>query len=417
MRSIILAIQLAFRNLRENIVRTFVTLTGIVISIAAIILVMSAGGSVKSYVLSQVESFGSDVIQTEVRVPSGTKGQDVSLNGLAGIGSVTTMKMKDGERIGKLDNVEAWYATIIGQALVQQGNTRKQTILWGASPGVTIVDPQVKVAEGVFYSESDEEGAARKVVLGSGVKDTLFGNRLAVGKTVRIKGQSYTVSGVLAPRGSSFGLNFDDLMYVPIKTMQNDILGIKHIEAITTKVKDVSKIEQTADQIRRILRDRHDISDPNYDDFQVVSIQEAQDTVAKVFGAINILLLAVASISLLVGGVGIMNVMFVALEERTQEIGLRKALGARSGDILKQFLLEASTIAFVGGAVGIVIGTALLFAGLQAAAHFGFELTTGISFETLAIAVGFSIGVGILFGVYPAWRAAKVPPVVAMRQE
>lgn len=424
MRSIVLAVQLAFRNLQANTVRTFVTLIGIVISIAAIIIVVSAGDSVKEYVLSEVGSFGSDVIQVEVRVPSGAPGQNRSTDAIAGIGSITTMTIKDAERIAKLENVETYYASIIGQGLAQYKAERKQAMIWGATPDVTVVDPQVKIDKGVFYTGGDEKGAERKVVLGSDIKETLFGNRDAVGRSVNIKGQNYIVSGVLEERGSSFGFSFDEMMYMPVRTLQQNILGVDHVAAITVKVKDdpstssgQAKMEETVEQIKHILRDRHDIDDPDYDDFEVMSIQEAQDLVAEVFGAVNILLLAVASISLLVGGVGIMNVMFVSLEERTTEIGLRKALGARNGDILKQFLLESVVIALIGGAMGMILGTALLTLGIRIAGNFGFALSTGLSIETILIAVFFSVGTGILFGVYPARRAAQVPPVVAMRQE
>ena len=207
------------------------------------------------------------------------------------------------------------------------------------------------------------------------------------------------------------------MIYMPLKTTQNMILGIDHISAITVSARDETKLAETSESIRRILRDEHTIDDPNFDDFEVMTIQEAQDLIGKVFGAVNILLLAVASISLIVGGVGIMNVMFVALEERLAEIGLRKALGARPQDILKQFLVESIVISGFGGLIGIVLGSAILFILLYFAGEFGFVLPSGLTMGTVGIAVGFSVGTGLFFGVYPAWRASKIEPVVAMRQE
>lgn len=417
MRSILLAIQLSLRNLGANFVRTFVTLTGIVISISAIIVVLSAGSSVKEYILAEIGSFGSNTIQAEVRVPSGAPTQDRSSDQAVGMGEITTMTMRDAERIGRLSNVDAYYGTVIGQGLMQYGGERKQTMIWGASPGIIDVDKNVKVAKGVFYTEEDAEGASRKIVLGADVKETFFGGREAVGEKVKIKGQSYAVIGVLERRGSSFGLNFDDMIYMPLKTTQNLILGIDHISAITVAVKDESRIDETAESMRVILRDEHNIDDPNFDDFEVMTIQEAQELVETVFGAINFLLLAVASISLIVGGVGIMNVMFVALEERMAEIGLRKALGARPQDVLKQFLVESVVIAGFGGMIGIVLGVGILFGLVFVAGQFGFPLPSGLTIQTIGIAVAFSVGAGLFFGVYPAWRASKIEPVVAMRSE
>lgn len=418
MRSFFLAIQLSFRNLGANLVRTFVTLIGIVISIAAIIVVLSAGGSVKEYILGEVGSFGSSTIQIEVRVPSGTANKSPSgADQAVGASEITTMKMRDAERIARLDNVSAYYASVIGQGLGQLGSVRKQSIIWGATPGITEVDKNIKLAEGVFYGSDDEDGAARKIVLGSDAAKTFFGTRRAVGEKIKIKGQSYTVIGVLQSRGASFGFNFDEMIYMPLKTTQTFILGTDHVSAITVSAKNEAMMNDTAEAIRRILRDNHKIDDPKFDDFQVMTIKEAQDTISKVFGAVNILLLAVASISLVVGGVGIMNVMFVALEERMAEIGLRKALGAKPQDILRQFLVESTTIATLGGLIGITLGIGMLFGLLFILSRFGFVLPSGIGAQTIGIAVGFSVGAGLFFGVYPAWRASKVEPVVAMRQE
>ena len=418
MQSFFLAVQLSVRNLGANVVRTFVTLVGVVISIAAIIVVLGSGGSVREYILGEIGSFGSNTIQIEVRVPSGTANKTPSgADQAVGASEITTMKMRDAERIARLDNVSAYYASVIGQGLIQADNVRKQSVIWGATPGIVKVDKNIKLAEGVFYGESDEEGVSRKIVLGSDAAKTLFGTRRATGESVKIRGQRYVVSGVLQSRGASFGFNFDEMVYMPLRTAQTFILGTDHVSAITVSAKDETRMNETAEAIRRILRDNHDISDPKFDDFQVMTIKEAQDLVSKVFGAVNILLLAVASISLVVGGVGIMNVMLVALEERMGEIGLRKALGARPHDILRQFLVESTMIAMLGGGMGIVLGMGVSAGLLFVVSRFGFTLPSGIDVQVLGIAVGFSIGSGIFFGVYPAWRASQVEPVVAMRRE
>lgn len=417
MKSILLAIRLAFSNLRTNTARTIVTLSGIIVSIAAIILVVSAGESVKGFVLSQIETFGTDLIQVEVRVPSGKSTQDRSSESVAGAANIKTLKIEDGEAIARLPNVGSVYVAMIGQALAQYFETNKQILIFGTTADVVKVDANLRLAGGTFYSENDDDGLRDVVVLGSGVKQSFFGGSDALGRKIKIKGESYTVVGVLKERGSAGFFDFDSIVYMPLKTLQKKILGIDHASMISVRVKDPDIIDRTAEDIRWVMRDQHRIDDPKDDDFEVASVKEAQETIGNVFGAINILLLALASISLIVGGVGIMNVMFVAVSERMGEIGLRKAVGARSGDVLKQFLIEAVVISVTGGALGIMLGVSLLFVGIHVLQSFGFAVDFILTIRTLLIAVGFSAGAGVLFGVYPAWRASQVPPVVAMRRE
>jgi putative ABC transport system permease protein len=279
------------------------------------------------------------------------------------------------------------------------------------------MDRQMKLVDGAFYSEEDDESLAQVVVLGAAVRDALFGNDSAVGKSVKMKGQSYKVIGVLGKRGLVAGFNYDELVYLPVQTMQKKILGVDYVRFITVKTTDENRIAETMLDIEDLLRNNHDIDDPSKDDFSVMSIKEAQDLIGKVFGTINILLLALTSISLVVGGVGIMNVMYVAVIERTFEIGLRKAVGAKSGDILKQFLLEAIFITFIGGAIGILLGFLFSFLLSFVFETLGYDLQFVTTWQSILLATGFSAAVGIIFGYYPARKASQLSPMEALRKE
>jgi ABC-type antimicrobial peptide transport system permease subunit len=416
MQEIFLSLKFAFKSLTANFGRTMLTLSGIIIGTIVIIMVVTLGDVVKGYVLGQVDTFGSDVIQVEVKIPSASKNSTQNATSLASGVQITTLKQSDGEAIQKLPNVVAWYAASIGQELVTYQEINKRVMLFGATSGVAAIDKNLKLTEGSFYTDSQEKGLAQVAVLGSGVKKSLFGDMPAVGKTIKMKSQTYRVIGVLAERGSTGFISFDDFMYVPLLTLQKKVLGIDHAQFITVKIQDVSKAPQTALDIEALLRTRHDITKVGQDDFAVTTIKEAQETVQTVFGAIQILLLMLASISLVVGGVGIMNVMFVAVAERTGEIGLRKALGARAKDVLWQFLVEALIVALTGGIIGIVIAEALLFGIFAILPSFGLTLAFQFSLQTVLMAMAFSLLSGLIFGVYPAWRASQINPIQAIRQ-
>lgn len=416
MQEIFLSLKFAFKSLTANFGRTMLTLSGIIIGTIVIIMVVTLGDVVKGYVLGQVDTFGSDVIQVEVKIPSASKNSTQNATALSSGVQITTLKQSDGDAMQKLPNVVGWYGGSLGQELVNYQEINKRIMLFGTSASITAVDKNLKLTEGTFYNDSQEKGLSQVVVLGSGVKETLFGDVSAIGKTIKMKGQTYRVIGVLEKRGSTGFISFDDFIYVPLMTLQKKILGIDHVQFITVKIKDVSIAAQTARDIEILLHDRHDIRKDGQDDFAVTTIKEAQDMIQTIFGAIQILLLMLASISLVVGGVGIMNVMFVAVAERTGEIGLRKALGARAKDILWQFLVEALIVALVGGMIGIVIAEGLLFGIFAILPIFGFMIAFDFSVQTVLLAMAFSMIAGLTFGVYPAWRASQINPIQAIRQ-
>lgn len=414
---LIVSIKLALKNLRANVGRTVLTLVGIVIGITSVIVIMSSGQGVKSYLLGQIESFGTDVISVEVKVPNTGKNSTQNAAGQAQGIQITTMKLEDSDALRKVPNIADAYPDNFTQEIVSYQNTTKRSLLFGTGAHVPIVDPGVKVVEGNFFTDSDDKSLAQVAVIGADLRDIFFGTGEALGREIRINNQNYRVIGVLEKRGSVSIINFDEIVYLPVQTLQKKILGVNYIRQIIVKVKDTDLLDQTMADITDTMRRQHNITDPSKDDFSVSSIKEVQDTISKVFGTLNILLLALTSISLIVGGVGIMNVMYVAVIERTFEIGLRKAVGAKPADILKQFLFEAIFITLAGGAIGILLGFlaselfSLIFARL------GFALKFLITFQSILLAVGFSMAVGIIFGYYPARKASQLSPMEALRKE
>jgi putative ABC transport system permease protein len=417
MHELIVSIKLAFKNLRSNLGRTILTLVGVVIGVIAVILVSSLGQGVKDFILNQVGTFGTDLIQIEVKVPATGKASTQNAVGQATGIQITTMTIADAKNISKLPNVAATAPGTMTQELASYQNTNKRVFLFGVGAGYSQIDQSTKLSEGAFFSASDDESLAQVAVIGSNIRDAFFGDDDPVGKSIKIKNQNYKIVGLASERGAVAGFNYDDLIYIPVQTMQKKILGIDYIRFIMVKVKDEKKIDVTASDLTAEMRRLHKITDPSKDDFGVTSIKEAQATIENVFATINILLLALTSISLIVGGVGIMNVMYVAVAERTFEIGLRKAVGAKSKNILRQFLWEAIFITFFGGMVGIILGYLLLLVLSYLVASFGYPIRFGLSASSISLAVGFSVATGVIFGYYPARAASRLSPMEALRKD
>ncbi|MDD5489592.1 MAG: ABC transporter permease [Candidatus Moranbacteria bacterium] len=408
--------RMAFRNLRMNKLRTALTTIGIIIGIMSVIVVMAGGAALKGFVMGQVAAFGSDYIQVEVKVPGTGATSLANASGRATGVSITTLKEEDAKAVAKLPNVAAWAAGNMDQELVAYKGTTKRVILFGVSPSWQQIDAQAEVQEGNFFSEGENNALDQVAVIGSGVRDSFFGLEDPIGKNIKIKGQSYRVVGLAKKRGAAAFLSFDDMIFVPVNTLNKKLLGINYFQFITFKVADTSRMEQTALDIRAVMDKQHKTTDPDKEDFSVVSATEGMQILDSVFGTINYLLLALTSISLLVGGVGIMNVMYVAVTERTREIGLRKALGATNSGILRQFLFEALVVTFLGGVIGILLGIGMTFLLNELIARFGYALIFTIPLQSVLIAVGFSFFTGIIFGVYPAWKASKLSPIEALRK-
>lgn len=416
MQEITIAIKLALNNLRNNIGRTILSILGIVIGVVAVIIVLSFGMGVKGYVVGQIESFGTDIIALEVKVPQANKNSAKNIQGSSS-GSVTTLKINDIEAVGGLANVSGWYAANIGQAISSYGAETKQTMLYATTAGIFDIDQQIKFASGVGYSNEEDKSLDQVVVLGSAVKKTLFKDENPVGKNIKIKSSNYRVVGYLQERGVTGFFNFDELVYMPLQTYQKKIAGIDYVQSSIIKLKDKSLTDATIDEANSLMRQRHKITNPDKDDFAITSISEVAGILDKVFLIINALLLSLTSISLIVGGVGIMNVMYVSVTERTAEIGLRKAVGAKNSIILKQFLLEAVFITIIGGITGIIIGIIITYFATKLANNAGFAIIFRVSILSALIGTGFSVITGLVFGLYPARKASQLSPMEALRKE
>ncbi|MFH0854165.1 MAG: ABC transporter permease [bacterium] len=411
---IIQIIKTSYSSLVKQKMRSALTILAVAVGIGIVIIALSAGESMRLFVKGQLESFGSDLIEVEVKVPSA---KQVSVSNAAGQAmgiTITTLSVEDMEAVKKLPNVKNAYAMATGQDLVSYKNERKTIMLIGATSETPNVDKGVKLAKGVFFTEDDDKSLAQFVVLGSKVKDELFGDDDAIGKSIKIKRKNYKVRGVLESRGVMMGMDWDNLIYVPIRTLQKKIMGIDHIAALFAQVEDVDLIDATKEDMIDLMRERHNIDDPSKDDFAVITMIEGQEMIDKVFGGITLLLSALAFISLVVGGVGIMNIMFVSVSERTYEIGLRKAVGAKSADILKQFLFESVILTFFGGILGIIGGLSITFLVVFLAGFKGLNLPFVLSADSFVIGIGFSALLGLFFGIYPAKKAAKLDPMVAL---
>jgi putative ABC transport system permease protein len=417
MHELIVSIKLAVKNLRSNIGRTILSLLGIVIGVASVILVLSFGSGVKNYLVSQVSSFGTDLIQIEVKVPKVNKYSSANSTGQIGGVNITTLKLEDAEKIGGLDNVDSWYAMIMSQQVTSYENKKKQVMILGMTAGVTKADQKTEVESGRMFTQEEDTALSQVAVLGSGIKEYYFGDAEAVGRNIKIKGQSFKIIGTLKSRGTTGFFNFDDSIYTPLETVQKKLNGVNYIQAAVFKLKDMSKLDLTMAQTTDILRNQHNITNSDDDDFAVNSIKELMDILDKVFFAVNALLLALTSISLVVGGVGIMNVMYVSVSERTYEIGLRKAVGARNYNILSQFIFEAIFLTILGGIIGIGVGILFSRGGEILAEGLGYPLNLTITLWSLGLGAGFSIFIGTVFGYFPARSASKMSPMDALRKE
>jgi len=406
---LIIAFQLALNALRLNLVRTSLTVLGVVIGVAAIIIVFSTGSGISRLVLGEVESYGTNVVQTETKIPGKNS---------ANAAEVTTLKLTDMEAINKLDNIAQSYAASLGQQKVTYGSESKKVFIFGVSAPYIKIDTKTKLASGSFFTEEDDRGQALVTVLGSTLKESLFGEQEALGNFVKIGTKKFQVVGVLAEQGGSVTfLNFDDMAYVPIKTLHKRILGIDYAMYFMHQLRDVNRAEETAEEIKSLLRERHEITNPDKDDFRVSTMSEMISTLGTVTSAVTYLLLAIVLISLLVGGVGIMNIMYVTVTERTPEIGLRKATGATAKDIAWQFLIESLLITFWGWFLGAILGVLVSFGLSLLAQSFSLNWYFSFPWQGVAYSLVFSLLCGLLFGYRPAKQAAKLDPVTALRVE
>jgi putative ABC transport system permease protein len=416
MTSLLRSIAIAISSLSKNKGRLFMTIFGITIGIAMVIVVFSAGEGVKGLILGEIAGFGDNWINIEIKVPSTSKNSINNAQALTQGVIITTLTELDADAIRDLPAVEHLYAGVTSQAILTYKNEKKRPTIFGVSPEYILID-QSEVERGRFYNDTDDQSTSQVVVLGYKIANDLFGNEDPIGKNIKVDKKSFQVIGVMEERGVSGFFNYDETVFIPLRTTQKKLLGIDHILWIIAELHDGADAEFVAEEIQYLLRERHNISDPIRDDFAVTTMEESLEIVGTILFGITWLLVALAGISLLVGGVGIMNVMYVSVAERTFEIGLRKSVGASSRDILYQFLIEAITVTTLGGIVGILIGIIISYLISVGASFAGVEWVFHIPPFAVIIGVAFSSLVGLIFGTTPAIQASKLDPVVAMKKE
>ena len=400
----------AMNSITSNKVRSFLTMLGIFIGVGAVIAMMSIGQGAQNSITNSLSALGT---QTLYLSPG---------NFTENVRNAKDLTNDDVTALSRLDCVDI-AAPVVSQSYTlsqSNGNTVNATVT-GVVPGYLTVG-NYSVSQGSFISQENLDGKEMVAVIGTEINKSLFGsaNYSSVGETIRIMGQPYRVIGILAEKGSSsLGISQDRNVFIPLTTAQSRLMTRQKntVSQVTILVKTSYTLEAAQKEIETLMRDRHDIFEGNPDDFTIMNVQEILDAVGDIMGTFTLFLGGVAAISLLVGGIGIMNIMLVTVTERTREIGLRKALGAKKGDILAQFLVESSVLSLVGGILGILFGLLLAFGIARIAAMTGTELDVMVSPGIVLGATLFSIAVGLFFGVYPANKAANLEPVIALRSE
>lgn len=408
-------IRIAQKGLLTNLGRSLLTITGIVIGIVAIVFVMSMGRAAQDYIVGQVEGIGGNtIIVRPGRLPTGpTDAAEAILSD--SLKSRDIVALRQPGRVPGLVSAEP--AVIIpGSVSYQNQVFRPTTFGWTADALAEFFDVYPETGE--LFGQEDIDRHAKVAVIGQKVKTTLFGESDAVGEFIKIQGHSLRVVGVLPSKGQVSILNLDDVVVIPYTTAQKDILGIDHYNEVFIGIDESADLDEVQANLISALRDLHGITDPAKDDFNLQTQKDIVERIGTITSALTIFLVAIASISLLVGGVGIMNIMLVSVTERTQEIGLRKAVGATNQDILRQFLFESLMLTSGGGVLGVILAALLSWVtALVVRSVFNLPWTFSVPLTAVLLGVGMAALVGMVFGLYPARSAAKKNPIDSLRYE
>ena len=389
-------VRLALSRLRTARVRAALTMLGVIIGVASVVALVSVGRGTTSQITSRLSALGTNLL---------------TINATGRNGTSTTLTLDDANAIAQIDTVAAVAPEVQTQQVVAVGRTTTTTSIVGTSAAYASVRAY-EVWQGTFLTDTSVDSSLRVAVLGATVANALSLDASAIGTQVPIGGLSFQVIGILQPKGGSGFQDPDNEVLVPVGAVQKYFVGGNQVRTIGVSVASPDAIQSTRDAITSLLRTRHGIATTASDDFSIFDQAQLLSTATSISGTLTLLLGGIASISLLVGGIGIMNIMLVSVRERTREIGIRKALGAKARDILSQFLIEALTLSLIGGLIGIAVGLAVS-ALIGRIAGWGFSIDPG----TMAIATLFSLVVGVVFGVWPARQAARLDPIAALRYE
>ncbi len=407
MKDFVELIRESFRSLTLNKLRTGLAVLGIVIGIGSVIALVSLGQSSQKSIENSIQSLGSNLLTV---IPGGQSSGGI--RGAAGGG--TTLTIDDAVAMSKdttLTEVSKVSPEYLGRSQVTAGANNTNTSISGVTAVYADIH-KVTMASGVFIADADNTTLRKVAVLGPTAASNLFGANDPLGQQIRMSGQLLTVVGVTSAKGGTGFQNPDDAIYVPLQTAMKILFGATHLSTIAVEAKSADTMTDAQNQVGYFLLARHKIADPASADFSIFSQNDILNTASSVTGIFTTLLSGIAAISLLVGGIGIMNIMLVTVTERTREIGLRKALGAKKNTIVTQFLTEAVILTFVGGIFGILLGVAISFT-LSKIMSLPFTLSPA----SIALSIGVSGGIGILFGWYPARTAAGLQPIEALRYE
>ena len=396
---------MAWASIVANRMRSILTMLGIIIGVAAVITLVSIGNGVNKQVTDSISSLGSNLL---IVMPGAPRTPGVRPSAA----SQKSLKVADYEAIAKMDEVKEASPVTNGSYTVIYENQNTNTTVSGVDLSYQDIN-SLTMKDGHFFTQKQIDTRERVAIIGSTVAKNLYGTDSPIGTTIRVKNIPFTVIGVLESKGSSaMGADQDDIILIPYTTAMERVEGKDYLRTIYVAAKDGTNMDRLQADIENLLRVRHKIKDPNLDDFNITNMSSIMKTMQETTSTLTLFLGAVAAISLIVGGIGIMNIMLVSVTERTREIGVRKALGATYRVIVTQFLIEAVVISLMGGIIGIIIGILTAY-GISAAT----KMQTVISIPTIIASFAFSMGIGLIFGLYPAQKAAKLNPIDALHYE